>query len=425
MKRLLLSFVSLCVLLSLSAQDFARYFADKTLRVDYQFTGDAMKQAIFLDGMSTFPVWAGRRHNLDQLPLEGNGQLVMRDAATGTVIYRHSFSALFYEWLSTDEAKQVAKAYEHTCLLPYPLQPVEIEVSLNSARRERACVLKHRIDPKDVLIRQYDGKELTPHRYVLQNGPADRCIDVAIVAEGYRADEMEQFHKDAELACELLFSYEPLTSMKGHFNVVAVAPPSRDSGVSIPLDNVWKETALGSHYSTFYSDRYLTTPLVKRLHDVLAGIPCEHIIILANNDKYGGGGIYNAYTLTSAHHELFRQVLVHEFGHSFGGLGDEYFYEDDLFTETYPVDVEPWEPNITTRVDFASKWQDMLQQGTPIPTPSADSAKYPVGVYQGGGYSAKNLYRPADNCRMRTNEHPGFCPVCRRALQRMIDFYIK
>ena len=155
----------------------------------------------------------------------------------------------------------------------------------------------------------------------------------------------------------------------------------------------------------------------------MAGIPYEHVIILANTEEYGGGGIYNSYTLTTAHHPKFRPVVVHEFGHSFGGLADEYFYDDDVMTDTYPLDIEPWEQNISTRVNFASKWEDMLVKGTPVPTPTSEKVKYPIGVYEGGGYSAKGIYRPADNCRMRTNEYPAFCPVCQRAVRRIIDFY--
>ena len=225
------------------------------------------------------------------------------------------------------------------------------------------------------------------------------------------------------MACDALFSHEPFKSLKERFNVVAVASPSLDSGVSVPRLGEWKQTAFGSHFSTFYSDRYLTTLNVKSIHDALAGIDYEHIIILANTDEYGGGGIYNSYTLTTAHHPMFRPVVVHEFGHSFGGLGDEYFYDDDVMTDTYPLDIEPWEQNITTQVDFDSKWKDMLQKGTPNPTPVDQKGKYAVGVYEGGGYSAKGIYRPAFNCRMRTNENPEFCPVCQRALSRLILFY--
>ena len=234
---------------------------------------------------------------------------------------------------------------------------------------------------------------------------------------------MPVFYKDAAIACESLFAHEPFRSMKKYFNIVAVASPSEDSGVSVPRLGEWKRTAFSSHFSTFYSDRYLTTSRVKSIHDALAGIPYEHIIILANTEEYGGGGIYNSYTLTTAHHPMFRPVVVHEFGHSFGGLADEYFYDNDVMTDTYPLDVEPWEQNISTRINFTSKWEDMLAQGTPVPTPSSESGTYPVGVYEGAGYSAKGIYRPADNCRMRTNEYPTFCPVCQRAIRRVIEFY--
>lgn len=232
------------------------------------------------------------------------------------------------------------------------------------------------------------------------------------------------FSIDAQRTCESLFSHEPFRSMKQKFNIVAVASPSTDSGVSVPRADQWKQTAVHSHFDTFYSERYLTTSRVKSIHNALAGIPYEHIIILANTDVYGGGGIYNSYTLTTAHHSMFKPVVVHEFGHSFGGLADEYFYEDDTMTDTYPLDVEPWEQNITTRVNFASKWEDMLPPHIPVPTPVAQQKNYPVGVYEGGGYSFKGIYRPAYNCRMKTNEHPEFCPVCQRAIRRIIEFYV-
>lgn len=407
----------------LPAQDFDRYFTDKTLRVDYAFTGCAGQQSIWVDELSSLPGWSGRRHHLSEIPLGGYGQIVMRDLENGTVIYRTSFSTLFQEWLETDEARSLSKSFENTFLLPYPKQPVEIEVTLFDKRLQPKASLKHEVDPSDILIRPKGNGRVTPHRYLQKSGASEQCIDVAILAEGYTENEMEAFYQDAAIACESLFSHEPFRSLKDRFNIVAVASPSEESGISVPRLGDWKKTAFSSHFSTFYSDRYLTTSRVKSVHDVLAGIPYEHIIILANTEEYGGGGIYNAYTLTAAHHSLFRPVVVHEFGHSFGGLGDEYFYDDDVMTDTYPLDVEPWEPNITTRVDFASKWEDMLPQHVPVPTPAAESGKYPVGIYEGGGYSSKGVFRPADNCRMRTNEYPAFCPVCQRAIERIIRFY--
>lgn len=423
MKKHILFLLCLIAVASTRAQVFADHFADKTLRVDYIFNGNASGQAICLDGLSALPTWAGRKHHLAELPLQGNGQIIMRNAASGKTIYTTSFSSLFQEWLETDEAQNVTKGFENTFLLPYPLQPVEIEITLLDPRRNVRASMKHIVHPNDVLIEQKGNSHITPHKYLLHNDSPEKCINVAILAEGYTLQEIQTFYEDADIACKSIFDHEPFKSMKKRFNVVAVASPSTDSGVSVPRLNEWKHTAFGSHFSTFYSDRYLTTSRVKAIHDALAGIPYEHIIILANTEEYGGGGIYNSYTLTTAHHPMFRPVVVHEFGHSFGGLADEYFYDNDVMTDTYPLDIEPWEQNISTQVDFAAKWKDMLSENTPVPTPAEVSENYPTGVYEGGGYSAKGIFRPAENCRMRTNEYPAFCPVCQRALRRIIEFY--
>ena len=423
MKKHILFLLCLIAVSSTRAQVFADHFADKTLRVDYIFNGNASGQAICLNGLSALPTWAGRKHHLAELPLQGNGQIIMRNAASGKTIYTTSFSSLFQEWLETDEARNVTKGFENTFLLPYPLQPVEIEITLLDPRRNVRASMKHIVHPNDVLIEQKGNSHITPHKYLLHNDSPEKCINVAILAEGYTLQEMQTFYEDADIACKSIFDHEPFKSMKKRFNVVAVASPSTDSGVSVPRLNEWKHTAFGSHFSTFYSDRYLTTSRVKAIHDALAGIPYEHIIILANTEEYGGGGIYNSYTLTTAHHPMFRPVVVHEFGHSFGGLADEYFYDNDVMTDTYPLDIEPWEQNISTQVDFAAKWKDMLSENTPVPTSAEVSENYPTGVYEGGGYSAKGIFRPAENCRMRTNEYPAFCPVCQRALRRIIEFY--
>lgn len=405
------------------AQNFADYFLNKTLRIDYIFTGNAKQQAVYLEELSQLPTWAGRQHHLSELPLEGNGQIIVKDLSTKECIYKTSFSSLFHEWLSTDEAKETAKGFENTFLMPYPKQPVEVELVLFTPRKEVMARFTHIVRPDDILIRQRGESHITPHIYLLKSGSENECIDVAILAEGYTDEEMEVFYMDAQAACESIFAHEPFQTMKGKFNIVAVASPSIDSGVSVPRENQWKQTAVHSHFDTFYSDRYLTTSRVKSIHNALAGIPYEHIIILANTDVYGGGGIYNSYTLTTAHHPLFKPVVVHEFGHSFGGLADEYFYDDDVMTDTYPLDAEPWEQNISTQVNFATKWEDMLAPNTPIPTPESMQKEFPIGVYEGGGYSAKGIFRPAFNCRMRTNEYHEFCPVCQRAIRRMIEFY--
>lgn len=410
---------------SLQAQSFTDFFENKTLRTDYIFTGDAQKQEVYLDELSSLPHWAGRRHNLSELPLAGNGEITMTDKASGQVIYRTSFSSLFQEWVSEEEATRVKKGFENSFLLPFPKQAALVTVTLKNVHHKPVATLTHEVRPDDILIHERGLQRITPHRYMHQSGSMEDCIDVAILAEGYTTEEMDLFYKDAQATCEALFDHEPFKKLKHKFNIVAVASPSEDSGVSIPRKDEWKSTAVSSHFDTFYSDRYLTTSRVKSIHNWLAGIPYEHIIILANTDTYGGGGIYNSYTLTTAHHPSFKPVVVHEFGHSFGGLADEYFYSDAPSPQ-YPYTIEPWEQNISTLVDFESKWKDMVPAGTPVPTPAKKSGNEiftAVGVYEGAGYTSKGIYRPVTECRMKINEAPAFCPVCQRALERLILFY--
>lgn len=406
-------------------QSFEEFFADKTLKADYLFTGNKKNQSVVLDELKSMDGWAGRRNNLDKLPLSGNGQLTMVDKATGVVIYRTSFSSLFQEWLGENEAETLSKGYENTFLMPFPKKETLVTVELFNARHEVSASFTHTVRPDDILIKKIGQNNVTEHKYLLKSGSPENFIDVVIMAEGYSKGDMQTFYSDAQKACDAIFSHSPFKENKNHFNVVAVASESTDSGVSIPRENVWKSTAVSSHFDTFYSDRYLTSSSVNDIHDLLAGIPYEHIIILANTDTYGGGGIYNSFTLTTAHHSKFEPVVVHEFGHSFGGLADEYAYTDAP-SPLYPYDVEPWEQNITTLVDFESKWSDMLPKDIAVPTKITSdnySSTEALGVYQGAGYSMKGIYRPVPDCRMRTNEAKAFCPVCQRSLQRLIDFY--
>ena len=424
-KTFLSLFLGLAVCSSGYCQSFEEFFADKTLRADYLFTGNKKNQSVVLDELKSMDGWAGRRNNLDKLPLSGNGQLTMVDKATGVVIYRTSFSSLFQEWLGENEAETLSKGYENTFLMPFPKKETLVTVELFNARHEVSASFTHTVRPDDILIKKIGHNNVTEHKYLLKSGSPENCIDVVIMAEGYSREDMQMFYSDAQKACDAIFSHSPFKENKNHFNVVAVGSESIDSGVSIPRENVWKSTAVSSHFDTFYSDRYLTSSNVNDIHDLLAGIPYEHIIILANTDTYGGGGIYNSFTLTTAHHSKFEPVVVHEFGHSFGGLADEYAYTDAP-SPLYPYDVEPWEQNITTLVDFESKWSDMLPKGFASPTKITKdnySSTEALGVYEGAGYSMKGIYRPVPDCRMRTNEAKAFCPVCQRALQRLIDFY--
>ena len=422
MRRFLTFIAALIATSTLSAQQFDAHFNDATLRLDYTFMGNATEQHIALSDISATENWWGRRINLNSVPLKGNGDLTLTDKVSGEVIYKTSFSSLFQEWITTPEAANITRSFEFTLLIPEPQRPVVATLVLRD-NTAKESVHSFSLDPADVLIRDCSKQPALPYTYIHKGGDSKEAIDVVILAEGYTAEEMELFMEDAKITASEILSYEPFKSHSDKFNFIAVASPSADSNVSVPQEEAWRNTAVGSNFMTFYMERYLTSGNVYAMYDLATNIPCEHFVILANTDTYGGGGIYNSYTLTTAHHPSFRPVVVHEFGHSFAGLGDEYFYlSADNNDEMHSLKHEPWEPNITTLVDFESKWADMVAEGVEIPTQvTAERSKnYVVGVYEGGGYRAKGIYRPTDVCRMRNNTAEQFCPVCQRAIERVI-----
>lgn len=386
--------------------------SDKTLRLDYIFTGGCSSVNIALSRMSVTDGWYGRSVNMESLPVEGNGDIRVVDNRSGKTLFANSFSTLFQEWLSTDESQKLIRAFENTFLVPMPSAPATVTLRLFDSHRNTVCEYSHPVDPADILIAR-NGISEVDRRYIIKSGDPRQCIDVAIIAEGYTAAEKDLFYADAAAAVDAILSHEPFGSRKEAFNFLAIAPESADSGVSVPRDSIWKQTPIGSNFDTFYIQRYLTTDHIFDLHDILCGLPYEHIIILANTDVYGGGGIYNSYTLTTAHHPKFRPVVVHEFGHSFGALADEYDY-NSYDTPYYLPTVEPWEQNITTKFDFASKWEDMIEAGV-----------LGVGLQEGAGYQSEGVWRACLDCRMRTNDAADFCPVCQRAIARMIDFNLR
>jgi len=404
-------------------QPFETFFRDSTLRLDYILTGGESTTEITPDEAHLLKGWAGRRHYLDSLVLRGNAQLYVHDEATGKLIYAFSFNPLYLEWRQTPLAKTERRSYEEVLRIPFPKAPVKVTLRLCNAEQRTIVDQTQRIDPKDILIRDQTTKQPQKHKYLIHSGDSRDCIDLAFLAEGYTEAEMPIFLRDAEAATEALFNYEPFKSNRQYFNVVVVFSPSEESGVAVPREKRWPRTAFSSHFDTFYSDRYLTTRSVKAINDALIGIPYEHLIILANSDVYGGGGMYNSYLISSTHHKWYLPVVVHEFGHSFGGLTDEYFHEGDAAAASeHATEVEPWEQNVTNLKDFSGKWSHLIKKGTPMPTPTKLQKKYPVGLYEGGAYLAKGMYRASYNCRMRTNDTPDFCPACRLGLDKILDY---
>ena len=346
---ILLALVMLMNGMMAMAQSFDEYFEDNTLRLDYIFAGNAKVQSIYLEDLKKQDRWAGRTNRLAEKFLNGNGQVTVRDHATQKVIYVTTFSSLFQEWIQDKEAKSVNRAFETSYNVPFPKASIDVTVTLTDCHHKVIASMTHTVDPKDILIRHV-GKNGISFRYIWKGNPdvqgaankgeADitGCVDLAILAEGYTEAQMDKFYADCERSVEALFEREPFKSLKNKFNVVAVAAPSLESGPSVPHSNVWNVTAASTNYDTFYSQRYLTTKNMHRVYDLLSGVPFEHIMVLVNSDIYGGGGIYNQVTVATSDHPTFKQVFVHEFGHSYGGLGDEYAY-DDMDEIWYPSDV--------------------------------------------------------------------------------------
>jgi len=416
----------LCLLLScysvMNAQQFNDYFTDKACRVDFHFCGNAHQTAVFLDNVKQEPFWGGRRNHLGNDLNLGDYRFRLLDSLSHTVIYIDGFDALYREWQSTPEASITRKSFEQSLQFPFPQKEAILLIEKRVNYDQWQELFRFALNPEDKLIERRMPHQV-PVKTICKSVAPEHAIDIAVIAEGYTAGEQDKFYRDAQRLADNLFTHQPFASYKNRINIYAIAAPSEDSGVSIPQDSVWKNTAVGSHFYTFYEPRYLTTLNTKKVRDLAALVPYDAIYILANTATYGGGGIYNFYALTAADNKLSTPVTVHEFGHSFAGLADEYFYEkQDVLSAIYDIKQEPWEPNITSLVYFDQKWKAILSKDTPVPTPPTDQCKGSTGVFEGGGYLTKGMYRSSFDCRMRTNTAPAFCPVCRQAVERMIKF---
>ncbi|MBP7487128.1 MAG: peptidase M64, partial [Parabacteroides sp.] len=400
--------------------EFDTFFVKKSLRIDFALTGNATTQQAAIQQLREEPVWGGPVKNLED-PFNYGGYYVnVYDAESGRKIYSRGFNTLFEEWRTTDQAKSETQAWNNSVSVPFPKKPVQIEIcARDKADMNFHPLLKQLVDPKSIFI---DRSPLKKNKVVeiLSNGDSSNKADLVFLAEGYTEDEMDKFEADAKRFTKTLFDTPPFGKYKADFNVWAVCVPSQESGMDVSGDGVWKNTALNSGYYTFGIDRYLTSQDLKPIRDAVWDVPCDAIFILVNSDTYGGGGMYNFYAMSTANNELTSVVFVHEFGHSFAGLADEYFQSEVAYNDFYNLKYEPWEPNITTLVDFDKKWKDLLPKNTPVPTPLDDKFKDKTGVFEGGGYLSKGIYRPMDNCMMR-NYHP-FCPACQRGITQMINF---
>ncbi|MGN0033791.1 MAG: M64 family metallopeptidase [Candidatus Limimorpha sp.] len=423
MKKLIITLFSMLFMMpgiSLKAQtDYDNYFTDSQLRIDYYLYGNADTVMYALDKLVKEPKWGGPRKQLIDNSNNGNYYFDVTLHDSDVMIYSHGYCLLFGEWQITDEAQKINKGFHESVVMPFPKEIVDVTFYAKNYSGELIEYMKITIDPDDYFITPAPKLPYAIYN-VYGDYPVDKAVDIVLLPDGYTELEMGKFINDCNYFVESLFSYEPYISYKDRFNVRAVLVPSQDSDISMPGEGIYRNTALSCSFWTFDSERYCMTYDNLTMKELAGQVPYDQIYILANTKKYGGGGIYNSYCVSTTGNSFSSEVIIHEFGHGFVGLADEYAYEG---TADYNLEVEPWEPNITTLVNFESKWQDMVGKKTPIPTPATEKYENTVGVFEGAGYQLKGVYRPKIDCLMNTFQNKKFCEVCERAITNMIKYY--
>jgi hypothetical protein len=457
-------------------QSYDASFLKNTMRVDYYHIGTKDKEQITLDKVYEESAWPGSTTNLlDTLNL-GDQMVTVSDLQTSTLLYSRGYATVFGEWQTTDEAiNGTWKTFHETVRFPFPKRKVMVvffrrdkfvAAGEKMAFREIFSVV---IDPNDPTVVNREQRPAPSGKYdIMINGPAEKKVDILILGDGYTKDEMVKFRNDAKHFTDVLFSYQPFKKHKTDFNVRALEVISKDSGIDRPDKNIWKNTALGTAYNTFGSERYALTEENRALRDIAGSVPYDFITILINDNRYGGGGIFNLYTTCFTKAVQPGQewecdyVYVHEFGHCFGALADEYYTSQVSYNDFYPKGIEPWEPNITRTNTLENlKWKQEVSKDVPIPTPwkkaeydsidalrgtlSRQAPDYyqkresllkqsqeilkdarwsgKVGAFEGAGYMSKGLYRPAIDCKMFALNPIDYDPVCAAAIERMIEMY--
>ena len=407
-----------------SQVNFDEYFLNKTLRLDYYHTGNKENDSYSFDELIEEPYWGGSKVNLIDTLNYGRYEFIVHDMESGKVIYSKGYSTLFNEWQTTEEAKHTTRTFSETVTFPYPKNPVKVEFYSRNRLNEPVKKFEYQVDPENYFIKTERIEKFDTVNVVVSGDPSVN-VDIVIIPDGYTQEEMEKFKSDCKRFTGYLFNCSPFKENKDKFNIRGVLAPSKDSGTDIPAEDVWKNTVVNTTFYTFDLERYLMTTDNKTLRDIASNVPYDQIYILVNSDKYGGGSIYNLYSVCTSDNKFGEFTFTHEFGHGFASLADEYYTSDVAYQDFYPLDVEPLDPNITTLVNFETKWKDMVDDDTPIPTPATSEYENKVGAFEGGGYVEKGVYRPMQDCTMKSIVVDKFCPVCKRAIQNVIDLNTK
>jgi hypothetical protein len=440
----------------------------RTMRVDYYHTGNSSHEMFSLDEVVLEPLpWPGNLdRSIDDTNL-GKYLFEVRDRATNKLVYSRGFASIFGEWETTDEAKSMNRTFSESLRFPAPDGPVQIILKKRDAQNAFREVWTLNVDPKDMFVNTAKPTQAGAVIEIEKHGDSAKKVDFLILGDGYMAEERGKCEKDAHRLTDILFSTEPFKSRRMDFNVWAICAASAESGITRPSTGVHHKSAIGATYDAFGSERYVLTFDNKAFREIASLAPYEFVEILANNNTYGGGGIFNLYSTVAADSLWSPYVFVHEFGHHFAGLADEYYTSDVSYSPSTER-VEPWEPNVTALLDpVLLKWKQFVSADTPLPTPWNKEAfenysrdiqkrrrqirkqnrpetemdalfkeekaheekeladeKYAgkVGAFEGANYEAKGYYRPQTNCIMFTRAN-FFCKVCQSAIERVIDLY--
>lgn len=461
---------------------FEEYFYPKTLRIDFYHTGDASEEVISLDKFYLIEHWAGPLENLIDPTDLGKYRVEIYDPEKERMIFAYNFDSIFAEYQTTKKAIDgKKKTFSETILIPFPKMDFKLEIKKREKRHQYNKIFEEKIILKNIFISREKKKgEHFIWKKELCGNPAN-CVDILVLAEGYTKKEKKKAFSDFDKFFNIFFSQEPYKTFKNKFNFYGIFVPSQESGCDEPSFNIWRETPFGASFDSLDSERYILSEENKNIRDWASLVPYDSILIMINHNRYGGGGIYNLYATFTADNQWNEYLLLHEFGHSFGGLGDEYYTSSTSYEEFYKIDEEPAEPNITALLEGEPlKWGKFVLKDTPIPTPwekvqfdnrdmeyqkereklynelreakkSKDNKKIKeieekieklskdnffklekffseskwkgvVGAFEGAGYRDKGLYRPEIDCIMFSRGKKPYCKVCSEAIIERIKF---